>query len=504
MNHVRLATVLFALLALSLIGRGTALPLLASPADVAALTAKLKDPSEETRRVAVADLAQLKTPAAWALVVDALADPSPLVADEAQVRLGDIEDSASLKAVFGKSGTGAKDPLVQRRAIEAIGRMKVEIDGIALSKLLANRDLEVRRTTAHALELLAAENRLEKKSRGFAQQQLDQVLKGEKDPFGRAAALPARHALAPYTVSDLFSMLSKRGDGVVRSSVSYTLGEVDFGMVIDLVNDTLEEEEPCAVRVLVELFRISGTKSAAESLAVIMKRYPNLRISWLIVDTLRQWSGLPHGLDSSAWDTWASGLPGGWTAPDNPPGERKHPTKTSLLGQPVISDRIAILVDTSEWIMAKRADGTVNKAWLKGEMGKTLASMPEKSEFNIIPYGAAPALCEKALVAVKQDTTRHALKVFEESALPGKDNFLDAAWLALADPRVDTLIVVTDSAPAGSQHVDQDLIAEEFEQRNRFLRVVLDVVLVGGDADVAEKWQRLAAPTGGRVTKASQ
>ncbi len=472
--------------------------------DVASLTQKLKDPSEEVRRVAVADLAQLKTPAAWAVVVDALADPSPRVADEAQVRLAEIADAASLKAVWGKSGTGSKDPLVLQRVAEAIGRMQIEVDGIALSKLLAHREVEVRRTAARAIERLALEKKLEKKSRSFTQQQLDQVIKGDKEPAVRAAALPARHALAEYTVSDLFGMLSKRDAGVVRGSVSCTLGDVEFNQVVGLVDDTLEDEDPCTVRILVDLFRSLRRSSAADSLAVILDRYQNLRLSWTIVDCLRDWSGLAHGRDAGPWKTWARALSDDWRAPDPPkePVERRYPG-TALLGQAVLSDRIGILVDTSEWILQKRADGTVQKAWLKAEIGKLLAGMPERSEFNIVPYGSAPAACEKALVAVKPDTIKHALKAFEESALPGKDNFLDAAWLALADPRVDTILVITDSAPAGSQHVDPDLIREQFAQRNRFLRVVLDVILLSDDADVEEQWRQLSAPSGGRVTKSS-
>lgn len=473
--------------------------------DVAALAQKLKDPSEGVRRVAVADLAQLKTPAGWALVVEALADPSPLVADEAQVRLADIGDAASLKSVWGKYGTGSKDPLVVQRVTEAIGRLQIEIDGTPLAKLLAHTDAEVRRTAARALERLAGDNKLSKKSRGFVQQQLERVVEGKKEPALRAAAIPARHALARYTASDLFEMLSKRDAGVVRGSASCTLRDIEFNEIVGLFDDTLEYEDPCTVRILIGLFRSHGRRSAAVSLANILKRYKNLRISWTIVDSLRDWSGLTYGRDPVPWQEWAKALSDDWRAPEQPaaPAERRYPDQPALLGQAVLSEHIAILVDTSEWVLQQRGDGTAQKAWLKAQIGKLLASMPEWSEFNIVPYGRVPAPFSRRLVGLTPDMTRDALKEFEETALPGEDNFLDAAWLALADPCVDTILVITDSAPAGSQHVDPDLIREQFTQRNRFQGVVLDVILVSADADVEAQWRGLSAPSGGRVTKAT-
>jgi hypothetical protein len=235
-----------------------------------------------------------------------------------------------------------------------------------------------------------------------------------------------------------------------------------------------------------------------------MDRYPNLRLSWTIVDVLRDWSGLAHGRDVDAWQDWAEGLGDDWSAPDPPksPVERRYSGKAVFLGQTVISDRVAILVDVSDWIQTKRADGTVHKAWVKGELEKVLGLLPERSAFNVVACSGAPAPCEKALVPVKPESIKRATKWFEAGAWSGKANVLDAIWVALADKDVDTILVVTSGPPAGSEHVDIDLISEQFAQRNRFLRVVLDVVIVG-DADVADAWRRVAVTSGGRVDKAA-
>jgi hypothetical protein len=472
--------------------------------DAAALAQKLTDPSDEVRRVAVADLAQLNTPATWTLVVGALADPSARVADEAQVRLADIVDPAAQKSLWSKSGTGSKDMLVQQRAIEAIGRLQVEVDGVLVAKLLSSREADVRCTAARALERLAKADQLEKKSQGYAVQQLDSVIKGDKDAAVRAAAIAARQALAEYTVSDLFGMLSKRGAGVVRGSAACALAEVEFGQVVRLIDDTLEDEEPCTVRVFAELLRERGQINSAHSLVAILGRYPNPRLQWTIVDCLRDWSGIPQGPDLEQWRRWADALPDDWEAPARPAGvvERFYSDNAVLLGQPVVSDRLAIVVDVSDWIAAARADGTPRKAWVRGEIERLLGTLPERSEFNLIVYADGAAACEKSLVPVKPDSIKRALKWFDAGKWNGKGDFLGAAELALDDPRVDTILVVTPNAPAGARHVDMGLLLERVLLRNRFQRVVIDAVLVEPDSEAEEGWQSLVGPFGGRVTKA--
>ncbi|MBK7876809.1 MAG: HEAT repeat domain-containing protein [Planctomycetes bacterium] len=88
----------------------------AEPAPVAqkdggldALEKKLKDPKEKERRAAVQELAKLATPAAWELVLDALKDASPMVADEAQLQLGKIDDAKTVELCFGKKGLESGD-----------------------------------------------------------------------------------------------------------------------------------------------------------------------------------------------------------------------------------------------------------------------------------------------------------------------------------------------------------------------------------------------------------
>ncbi len=478
---------------------------LGSQDGVEALAKQLKNPDVAVRRQAIEDLARLKTPEAWTLVVESLADPAALVADEAQLRLAELADAAVLKTLWGKAGLLAKDAVVQQRAAEAVGRMKIEIDATGLCKGFSARDPDTRRAVVHAVELLGDAGKLEKNSKRFVRQQLDLMFKNDKDPDVRAAAVPARHATEAFTVSDLFEMLAKKDAGVVRASATHTLAAFAIGQVPGLYSDTLEDEELCAVRAFVAVLHEHPTANSAVSLTRVLRRRQSLRLGWTILDLLQDWSGETERRDTPSWTEWALKLPDGWK-PKKPAQtiEKKYVTKAEMLGQPVITDHLTILIDVTEWTGEKGGEGVSRKARVRSELGRMLGNLPEKSQFNLVMYASTVAAWEKGVVDATPANVKRALKAFDDCAATGAAHFLEAASVALSDDRIDTILVITDSAPAGAHHADLGLVLEEIAQRNRFQSVVIDAVMLRPDAEVAEQWKQVCFPWGGRVTTASQ
>src|SRR5204862_701744 len=82
------------------------------PGSLQDLERDLRASRPETRRSVVKKLAALNDRKAWDLVVEALADGDPMVADEAQVALGDITDRKLAADLLGPLGLHAKDAWV--------------------------------------------------------------------------------------------------------------------------------------------------------------------------------------------------------------------------------------------------------------------------------------------------------------------------------------------------------------------------------------------------------
>src|SRR5262245_31903992 len=96
--------------------------------DGAELSSRLASGDERVRQDAVIGLAALDTHEAWELVLGALADPEPRVADQAQLQLGKMSDARFVALLLGEGGLGSRRDDVVLRAAEALGRVEVELD----------------------------------------------------------------------------------------------------------------------------------------------------------------------------------------------------------------------------------------------------------------------------------------------------------------------------------------------------------------------------------------
>ncbi len=467
------------------------------------LQKKLKDTDENVRRKAVVDLAVSKEPGAWALVLGALTDSSPLVADEAQIRLGNTADPERAKAISDKSGLGAKDTIVRLRAAEALGRVGCAIDAAPLAKTLIDADPDVRRTALHSIELLAAADRLAPACKPAIVKQLDLLLRNEKDQDVRAAAIPARHAVKELEELQLMELVRSKDMEVVADSSMRTLADINFEDLIEFYNEGIEHDGFSSLRTLIDILVARPSKHAAVSMANLVARTHNDRAAWVGVDVLRDWSGKDTAVDEKFWKGWASSLPEDWKPNEQAAATpKRYAGKVKLMGMTIVTRNVAILVDVTGWVNEKGADGTLGRAQVINEMSAMLNEFQEYSTYDIVPYAGSAAPCDKWPNEVKPVNISHSMNCLRSCKLTGRDDFLQAARAALALQGIDTLLVITDSAPAGAHHVQPDLVAEEITQRNRFHRLVIDVLLIHGDATLEEAWQSVCEPSGGRVAEA--
>jgi hypothetical protein len=167
---------------------------------------------------------------------------------------------------------------------------------------------------------------------------------------------------------------------------------------------------------------------------------------------------------------------------------------------PIVSDRIAILIDFSGSTWKPGPDGKTRKDQLDIELEKTLKALPPETWFNVIPFTDAPIPWEKSLQPATPANVARALKFFTTCKASGKGNFWDAAQLALESPDVDTILVLTDGAPTGGHRWNVDLMHELYVERNRFRHVALDAVIVDAKKGMQERWRKFCEATGGRMS----
>jgi hypothetical protein len=473
------------------------------------------DDDARKRRVAVRRLSELGTPKAWQRVLERLTDPDAQVADEAQLRLADLaNDELWEDLVFGKLGIGHKDPLVRRRVLEALGRANAPLDARTITGLFKERDPEARRLLAFSLERLAAADgagiqRFDDEARDELVEALLRLASKEKDGGVRAAGLLAAQRVealvtpaAPRAREVAEDLFRKSNDTQATVGALAALGRCADDAALALCVAAIGADALSVRLQVVDSLFSARRRAIARGLVTVLESEPVPSVARRAVDALQRFSGLKFRSDPRPWRDWADALPEDWAPEDRNlegrgDGAGDESTVTKLVGLPIRSDRLAILIDMSGSMWQSRPDGRKTKDLVDVEVRRCLEGLPESARFNLVPYATEPGPYTDELVAASPKKVAKALEWFEENEQRGKGNVWDAIEVALADPDVDTLVVMTDGAPTGGPHWNLELMVPLLLERNRFRHVTFDVLLTETSGGLVRHWEALADATGG-------
>jgi hypothetical protein len=469
--------------------------------DVAVLEKRLRASDERERQSAVQELGKLGSKAALALVAGALKDPSARVADEAEIQLGQSDGVEVGALLMGKDGLLAADPWVAVHAAGAVTSV-ASPPGPALLAGMGAKSEEARFVLCAGIERAAREGRLREPSAALVKALEKTIQPAPKAGLLSAAALLALAALEPDRVPTWIADVDPRASPSHLAALLALCAPARLGSAQDVLE--LGARHPDRV-VRAQTVASLASEPDADRLALLaemMATETNARLFWTIDAHLERLSGLAGGGKADFWKGWAAKLGPDWKPATGdarryaPAGDTEAP---KLAGMPILSSRIAILVDFSGSIWKERADGVTRKQELDRELETALRALPESARFNVIPYTDVPIPWEKRLQPATPANVGKALAFFQGQKASGKGNVWDALQLALLDPDVDTLLVLTDGAPTGGRRWNLDLQRARYLEANRFRHVVLDAVLVDAKPFLVEKWEAWCAATGGRV-----
>lgn len=467
------------------------------PEDLDELARGLHEDRPDARRRAVKKLADLGGREAFELVIRTLDDDEPEVADEAQFGLAGIEDERLLRALLDREGLRARDPWRRLRVAEAFGRMRVPIDASALLRAVARVDPEVSASVLWSAERLARDGLLAGKSERIARELASACAR----PMPERIAASALCALAAFDRDAALAELRHAFDDpreLVRCA-ALSLGDLlpDDEAVAAARSLGRDDSESVRSQSIEALGRI-GTRSALQALCDRLAPEPRLRLRWRAVELLQDLSGMKYRLDPRPWALWISKLPDDWRPVRGGATTESGSGTVAFAGLPILSDRVAFLVDFSGSLWHEREAGGTRKEVVDQRLREVLPSLPEGTRFNVVPYTADPHPWMDRLVDVSEPNVRAALRFFDRCDEHGKGNFYDAALLALQDPEVDTIVVLTDGVPTGGHRWKLELMMPLLVHETRFRRVAFDSIVVDAPPRVRRHWSWLAAQTGGR------
>jgi len=471
------------------------------PGSLSDLERDLRAPRPETRRSVVRKLAARNERKAWDLVARALGDDDPMVADEAQVVLGKITDKKLAADLLGPAGLRAKDDWVRLRVAEAFGRMPIELDAEELVRGIVHgdaREAETTRAILWSIERLARAKRLAGEV-GKAYHAAERIARSRGDAELRGAALQAAHAIDPLEAREMVVEWLEEGDGALRCAALVAVGTWPEQECLTISSRLLDDPDSRVRVQAIENLQAQQSRAAILALVRRMEIEPRGRLKWGIHAYLRAASGEDYGLDAEKWRAWASKIEGRLATGTG--GLRLGPisqTNVSFAGMNLISDRVCFLIDFSGSTWQTKIGEKTRKQVLDLKLREALEALPPGTGFNVMPYTNEPIPWEKRLQASDRSSVKRALDFFERCNQSGRGNFYDAALLALEDPEVDTIVVLTDGVPTGGHRWNLELMVELLVERNRFRKVAFDSILVDAPWGKRQLWADLARRTGGR------
>src|SRR5262249_42337229 len=153
--------------------------------------------------------------AAWELVIEALRDKEPEVADEAELALGAVRDGDLVRDLLGRLGIGADDSWGRLRVAEAFGRMELELPCADLARAVRANQPELGRMLLWSVERSAPRVK-SASARQDCVEALVRVCKNQTMPELRGAALASLIAYDRFAADPWMRELAHDRDAVAR------------------------------------------------------------------------------------------------------------------------------------------------------------------------------------------------------------------------------------------------------------------------------------------------
>jgi HEAT repeat protein len=473
------------------------------------LRAKLRADDKWVRAEAVKGLARLGSGEAYELVLEALADKKGEVADTAELVLATLAHEKGLELLGGEGGLRSKDALVRSRVAELLGRLEKKTGSTVklLERALGDDEGEVRRMAAWSIQRAPRECKEEFAASQRLVDALSKRARSDRDPLARARALVALGGLDAESARAILEAAWRDGEPLVRASAAVCMSKGGASGASEVRLAVLGRDPVASVRrVALEALAERSTKGALACLIERLTLETEERMLTRAVGHLQRLSGRKDRRDPRPWRDWLASLPADWkpgrvVAPA--PASAEQRSVAALAGLPIVSKRVAILIDLSGSIWNLRPDGKTRKQLVDAKLREALEALPAETCFNLIPYTSEPIPWKPALVKATPANVRAAAVWFEARADKGSGNLWDAVRLALADPEVDTLIVLFDGAPTGGPRHRLELMIPLLLEQNEFRRVAFDLVLVDSTKRLRKAWSELAEGTGGQLVAVS-
>lgn len=330
-----------------------------------------------------------------------------------------------------------------------------------------------------------------------------------KDGTVRRAALVAWGRLRIDDEDWLGNLKREAGqkDPIRRQAAAVSLGNLPLAEATAILTELLQDEDRSVSAEALLALEHQREKSAIPVLIEHLAAATG-QVRFDTARALERITGKQHGVIASRWQKWWADEGEAFTVPSlgfivaadrvREMQKAKGESQATFYGLPVVSERIGFVLDLSG-SMDEKAKGAGLERVTRKEMAETelfgvLDKLPDGVLLQLIFFGTEIAGWREEPVPLDAAARADLRKFVAQSEPRGSTAIYEALRLALSDPTLDTLYVLTDGHPSGGLTDDEETIVTEVQRWNSTRHVVIHGVSVDGKSKFLES---LAEATGG-------
>ena len=500
--YLRAALVLSLLSLLFLIGPGLETAQARDIPDLGAVRRLLGAEEPSARAAALRRLAGYGGRRVCAVLLESLADPHPYVRRAAAGVLGTIDE--------------AERPALAK----ALARQRDVVAGVAACRVLALwADARGRRalldrlaTSEPAVRAAAVRWLADDPAEGVGAALRGRL--GDRDGEVRALAIDALVArgdpgpeLASFLADPDWRVRLSALEGSVVGTPELPGGG---GATVALLHGL--DDAVWSVRFLAA--ELSGRVPDARLLPALVRCLsdPRHRVTAAAHESLVALTGIPFDPDPEVWTRWLAtdGVDFDPAArEEHDPGSPSKPPRGGTVARPrflgldVASRHVAFVLDGSGSMARRLPDGRTRWQSVCASLDEVLKGL-EGASGNVFVFRAEVVSAFEATVRLTPRRRKQVLAWLDGIGPGGKTALYDGLAQGLADPAIDTVILLSDGAPSAGRFFTKTDLLTEIRRLNRWHQARIDIISVGTKG-LAKRWRdvlrRLAEESGGTWLK---
>lgn len=222
-------------------------------------------------------------------------------------------------------------------------------------------------------------------------------------------------------------------------------------------------------------------------------------------------TGQDHGTAGPRWRHWWKGegetfrLPPAEAAKkalqERTTRREESPTRSEFFGIPIRSDRVVFVLDRSGSMNDPSSrPGMTRFQMVRAEWIAAVRALPDDARSNLVLFADAAKIWQRELVSLEGAARARMLAMLGERPIEtGATNIWAGLQLALRDPGVETVVILTDGQPTVGQHTSTRAILRALRGTLEMRQVVVHTISVVGHSSLLES---IATQTGGEYREA--